>query len=183
MKKLLMALGGIFLVIIGLLVVAVVKGRALDKQSKAYADAAVVAIVSNWNDQALLDRASGAFMKTTNNEQLDQLFHRLRVLGKMTKYRGSKGSSSAYFSFNKWKWSITASYIGHADFQFGVAAIKINLIKVHGRWRILGFFVRAKPNARRAASSQPAYAFAPGRLTAVGLVNSIDQVITARINC
>ncbi len=173
MKKLLMTLGGIFLVIIGLLVVAVIKGRALDKQSKAYADAAVVAIVSNWNDHALLDRASGAFMKTTNNEEIDQLFHRLRVLGKMTKYRGSKGSSSAYFSFNKWRWKITASYISRADFQFGVAAIKINLIKRHGRWRILGFFVRAKPNARRAALSAPVYAFAPERPTPAGLVSQI----------
>lgn len=38
--------------------IATVKGRALDKQSRAYVDAAVPAIVSTWSAKELLDRAS-----------------------------------------------------------------------------------------------------------------------------
>ena len=56
MKKLLIVLGIIFLVIIVLIGVVVgflvLKGPALDKESKAYADQSLSAICSTWNEQA-----------------------------------------------------------------------------------------------------------------------------------
>ena len=78
MKKTLMILGGIFLVILVVGVVGIVfiatKGRALDKESKQYVDAAVPAIVSQWDTQELINRAGPEFMgmvflsETANSE-------------------------------------------------------------------------------------------------------------------
>ena len=62
MKKFLVVVGAIALValvfIVALVVVVTVKGRELDEESKRYADNTIVAIVSNWNERALLDEAS-----------------------------------------------------------------------------------------------------------------------------
>jgi hypothetical protein len=61
MKKFLIVLGMIFLAVIVLAVIGIgfvaIRGNALDKESKAYADAAIPAIVTTWSQKELLDRA------------------------------------------------------------------------------------------------------------------------------
>lgn len=78
MKKFLIILGSIFLALIvlgalGIGLVAV-RGNALDKESKAYADEAIPAIVTTWVDKALLDRASPEFNQATTAVQVYQMF-------------------------------------------------------------------------------------------------------------
>src|SRR5260370_29865093 len=100
MKKFFIVLGAIFLALIvlggiGIAFVAI-RGTALDKESKAYVDAAVPVIVSSWSVQALLDRASPEFTQATQPGDVDRFFGTLRQLGKMRVYKGSQGQALMY---------------------------------------------------------------------------------------
>ena len=78
MKKFLIVLGSIFLAVIVLGAIGIaftaIRGTALDKESKAYADSALRAIVSTWSEKELLDRASPEFKKAVTIDQLDRFF-------------------------------------------------------------------------------------------------------------
>jgi len=49
--------------IVALVAVVAIKGRGLDKESQHYADVSIVAIITNWNEGALMDRTSPEFVK------------------------------------------------------------------------------------------------------------------------
>jgi hypothetical protein len=70
MKRVLIALDVIFLLLVVVVAAffgyAAMTGGKLDNESKAYVDAAVPAIVSSWNDQELLTRASPEFQKAAS---------------------------------------------------------------------------------------------------------------------
>jgi hypothetical protein len=89
MKKFFAVLGIVFLIIIVLGAVGIgfiaVRGNALDKESRAYADAAIPAIVSGWSEKELVDRASPEFKKAVTQQQLDQMFHWFTSLGRLQK--------------------------------------------------------------------------------------------------
>ncbi len=59
MRKLLAFLGVIFALFLILAIIVIIGGRMLDRQSKAYADNAVVAIASTWQAQQLYDPVNG----------------------------------------------------------------------------------------------------------------------------
>ncbi|MGC9943434.1 MAG: hypothetical protein ABSE48_16525 [Verrucomicrobiota bacterium] len=144
MKKLLILLGATFLVIIMLTVVgiglAVVKGSTLDKQSKAYVDSTVPIIVSSWDEQELLNRASPEFIQSSRKDELDKLYVMFRKLGKLRTYGGSEGQSYVSLTSQNGK-TITASYTATTTFDAGSAQIKITLIRHNDQWQILGFHV------------------------------------------
>jgi hypothetical protein len=75
MKKFLIVLGSIFLACIVLAAIGIgfiaIRGAALDKESKAYADTAIAAIVTNWSEKELLDRASSELKQAVTQQQLD----------------------------------------------------------------------------------------------------------------
>jgi hypothetical protein len=58
MKKFLIVLGSIFLAIVVLAAIGIafvaVRGNALDKENKAYADTAIPAIINGWSEKELL---------------------------------------------------------------------------------------------------------------------------------
>jgi len=120
-----MVIGAIFAVLF--IVLAVIQRIASDyRDGQSYADAAAVAIISDWNEQALLDRASPDLFQVTTREQLDSFFARLRGLGRMTKYAGSSsGETSTSFDRFPWTLTTTAVYVSKADFEHGSAQIKI----------------------------------------------------------
>ena len=158
MKKLLILLGAIFAFILLLVGMVVVRGTIADRESQAYADAAVISIVSSWNEQALLDRASPEFMRQSGRDQIDALFARLRPLGRLTRYAGSSGASFTSYNVGAGGSATTAVYLANAYFEHGTAQIKITLIKHNGAWRILGFFVQGNgpPNFHTSANAPPA---------------------------
>jgi hypothetical protein len=147
MKKLLIVLGGLFLVILvvggaGVAYVAIT-GGALDRESKAYADAAIPAIVGGWNESALETRASPEFRSAVSKSDLDRLFLLFRRLGHLKKYNGVKGEANISVTTQRGR-MITARYVGSADFDAGRAQIRIILIKHGGNWQILGFRVNSQ---------------------------------------
>jgi hypothetical protein len=116
-------------------------GRRLDKESKRYADAAIVAITSHWNEKDLIDRASPQFLATMKDPAALQLMMgALGSLGPLKKYDGSKGEARIDFHWRH-GYTITALYVAQADFNAGPAQIAIFLIKKDGVWKILGFHV------------------------------------------
>lgn len=87
MKKALMILGGIFILVIVLLVgglaILHVQGRALDRESKAYVDAAIPAIVAKWDINEIEKRISPEFKATLKDGDLEKVvrfFSKLRLL-------------------------------------------------------------------------------------------------------
>lgn len=153
MKKFLVVVGAIALValvfIVALVAVVTVKGRGLDEESKRYADNTIVAIVSNWNERALLDEASPEFIKACPATCTDMLFNQAGKLGTLAHYLGSSGQANINFLIGMGT-SITATYIARATFAHGAATMKLDIVKRDGRWRILGFFVhldQASPSA------------------------------------
>src|SRR2546423_15370082 len=100
MKKFFIVLGSIFLALIVLVAVGIafiaVKGTALDKESKAYADSAIPAIVTTWSEKELLDRASPEFKKAVTIDQLDGLFRAFPTLARLRKCEPAPANSLMY---------------------------------------------------------------------------------------
>jgi len=147
MKKFLMILGGIFLVLVIVVIagvaILVTKGNELDNESKQYADAAIPAIISNWEIKELEQRASPEFTAVTKDADLEKLFIMYQRLGKLKEYKGCKGEANISVT-PEHGIVISAVYVGNAEFDASLAEIKLSLIKHGDQWQILGFHVNAK---------------------------------------
>ncbi len=147
MKKTLMVLGGIFVVVIVIVVIGIVfsavKGQALDRESKQYVDAAIPAIAAQWDIRALQERASPEFKTAVNDEDLEKLIRMYQRLGKLQQYQGSKGDANLSLTNQRGK-VITAHYITNAEFDTGPATITLDLIKHDDQWQILRMNVNSK---------------------------------------
>ena len=145
MKKFLIILGSIFLALIvlgalGIGLVAV-RGNALDKESKAYADEAIPAIVTTWVDKALLDRASPEFNQVTTAVQVYQMFRAWESgLGHLQKCEPAQGQSLMAVTTYGGK-TISARYTAKARFERGEATIRVVLVKHGDKWQIAKFDV------------------------------------------
>jgi hypothetical protein len=139
-KKFVIILGYAFLSLVMLLVagfaVLAARGRTLDKESKAFVDVAVPAIVSAWDVTELQKHASPEFDDAADYDTIEKLFASLQALGKFQEYGGSKGEANITISL-QYGFEITADYLASADFDVGSAEILIALIKHDGRWQIL----------------------------------------------
>jgi len=146
MKKFFIILGSIFLAIIVLGAIAIafvaVRGNALDKESKAYADSAIPAIVTTWSEKELLDRASPEFNQAVTTDQLDRLFRWISGLGRLQKCEPALGQALMSATTQTGK-MISAQYTAKATFQKGEASIKLGLIKHGNQWQILNFYVNS----------------------------------------
>ena len=142
MRKFFAGLGVIFVVIVVIGAIGFwyisVRGNALDKESKTYADAAIPAIVANWNEQALLDRASIEFSEAVRTQHLDQEFRWFGSLGRLQKCEPVQGQATMSVTSlmdNK----ITAQYTAKAIFERGQATIQLELVKHGDQWWISRF--------------------------------------------
>jgi len=107
MKKLLIVLGGLFVVLVvavgaGIAYVAL-NGSALDRESKAYADTAIPAIIRTWNVDELEKRESPELHSTTNASDLDKLFQMFRKLGNLKAYNGVNGEANLSLDNTEWR--------------------------------------------------------------------------------
>jgi hypothetical protein len=144
MKKFFIILGSIFLAIIVLGAIGIafvaVRGNALDKESKAYADSAIPAIVTTWSQKELLDRASPEFKQAVTADQLNRLFRWVSGLGQLQKCEPAQGQALMSATTQTGKMT-SAQYTAKATFQTGEASIKLGLIKHGDQWQILSFHV------------------------------------------
>ena len=144
MKKFFIILGSIFLAIIVLGAIGIafvaVRGNALDKESKAYADSAIPAIVTTWSEKELLNRASPELKQAATADQLDRLFRWISGLGQLQKCEAAQGQALMSATTQSGK-MISAQYTAKATFQKGEATIKLGLIRHGDQWQILNFHV------------------------------------------
>ena len=143
MKKLFTILGVIFAVIIVILVIAaaifIPGALKRDQEAVSYIQDAVPKIVTNWNSQELLDRATPELVATSKkNDEIDRIFAMFQRLGSFKHLDKPEGTvvSSAYTGTG----TVTVgSYKAHAEFEKGEARIEIQLRRVGDTWKINGF--------------------------------------------
>jgi hypothetical protein len=147
MKKLCIVLGLIFCAIFALGAIGIafvkVRGNDLDKESEAYANAAIPAIIDGWNEKELLDRGSPEFKRAaTQKLLLDQTFYHFRGLGRLKKCEPVQRQAlvSATAPTDK---TVAAQYTAKATFENGPATITLGLIKRADQWQILRFVVNS----------------------------------------
>lgn len=152
MKKFFIILGSIFFAVIVLAAIGIaflaVRGGALDKESKAYVDSAIPAIVATWSEKELLDRASPELKKAATIEEVDRLFRWFSSLGRLQKYEGAQGQSLMSATTQNGK-MISAQYTAKATFEKGEATITVDLIKHGDQWQVLKFNLRSPQLAPR----------------------------------
>ena len=146
MKKVLIVLGSVFLALIvlagiGIAIVAW-KGTELDKESKAFVDAAVPAIVSSWSKEQLMNRASAELKQTTKPADMDRLFRWFSTLGRLQKYEGAQGQVLISVTPQNGK-IVSGRYVAKAVFDAGEASIEIAVLKDGNQWQILRFEVNS----------------------------------------
>jgi len=113
------------------------RGVTLDRESKAFADESVLAIVKTWDQDELLKRASASLRQSTSPAQTAQLFARLRAtFGALTSYDGSNGQASMTIGTNA---GTRANYSGKGHFEKGDADVQLTLVREGGAWTIEGF--------------------------------------------
>lgn len=115
------------------------RGGILNNESKAYADAAIPAIVSTWSEKELLDRESPEFRQSATQAQLDQMFQRISALGHLQKCEPAVGQSIMSPPTR----TIGAEYTAKATFEKGEAVVALSLIKHGDQWQILRFVVNS----------------------------------------
>lgn len=125
-------------------------GAALDTQSRAYVDDAVIKISRHWDASGLWQRASAHFRQTTKEDDLYAFFEAADdALGPLTAYRGARGE--AVISFLDGGTLVTARYIAEASFTKGNAEIQVLAVKSGDAWRIDGFHINSAALMQRMA--------------------------------
>src|SRR4051812_37843250 len=97
MKKFLMVMGAIFCVLLVLFIIGfttvIIRGTRLDNESRTYADAAIAAIATDWNENAFFERASPELKKAVSPTEGDRLFEAFHKLGHLEHCDPAKGQS------------------------------------------------------------------------------------------
>jgi hypothetical protein len=145
-KKFLIVLGALFLIllVVGGIAFAILayRGNTLDKESSAYADAALKTIVTEWSEKALLDHASPEFKQAVPIDQLDSYFRSCSKLGALQHADPMKGQAGISYDARVGK-RIQGQYSTKAQFENAEATITMGLIKHNEQWQILRFDVQA----------------------------------------
>jgi hypothetical protein len=122
-------------------VIAARSALALSREATTYADDSANAILSGWNETALMNRGSSQFRAdVAANGNFDAMFAQLRTLGSLKNYAGDQCGAEISMLAGRGK-VVSARCAGEASFDNGTAQILISLIKESGKWRILGFWI------------------------------------------
>jgi hypothetical protein len=120
----------------------------LDRESRRFADEAILAVTQRWNKDELLIRGTPDLRNDDSSRQTAELFSRLARLGDRISYGGAKGEATILFLLNG-PGSISASYVAFVKCSNGSALIHIEMAKVGGSWWIKYFHVDAKLSSNR----------------------------------
>ncbi|MBW6440723.1 hypothetical protein K0B03_01670 [Patescibacteria group bacterium] len=122
------------LIVISIFILISFFGNNLDQESKAYVDMTVPIIISSWDSQELISRASWELRESTPSEKIELSFIAFsNKFGQFREYKGSTGEISISHE------NITATYDAEAVFENDLAVIQIQIIKTDDDWKIRGF--------------------------------------------
>ena len=143
MNKALPILGGIFLALLvvggGLIGFAMVKGGALDAESKAYAEATLPRILPNPNAENFRTLMAPQDQAKLSVAAADQFALQVRDrLGRFQSCHDVKGDS--FQNYTTGGTSITAKYSARCRFEKGSVTATITLRKTGDAWSLMGVF-------------------------------------------
>lgn len=134
------------------------------QETDKYLNIAIPAIVSDWNHQELIRRASSNFLKSVEEKELQKIFALCaKTLGKLTCYQvsreclksgGAKDAPMQWWKFfqkmpepTKWE-TILMNYQTVAIFEKGMANIEIQIVKERDRYSIesMNINIGSKPS-------------------------------------
>ena len=169
-KKFLTALGAVTFVILIFAgfryTVMSISARMVDKDSAAYANESMKAIVTSWNAQELVNRAHPDLLAKTDPQAFTALFDKIRQIGKAKKIEECVGQASisypSLFRYAIGGGSVTnARYICKGEFEQAPVALLMTLHKGdEAGWQILAinidspFFKKDIAKPAPAASEQ-----------------------------
>src|SRR5262249_4293418 len=158
MRKALSLLGALALLLIvggGIGLFKMVRNTAaLEAESRAYVEDAVVNIAAQWSKDELLKRATPHLRSIAPPEDLRSLFEAAAAgLGPFVSYVGSKGGTMVSVMTGSGT-NISAKYVARATFQKGDADFQITLLKVDGTWMIEGFYIGSLAMMRNLSGRQ-----------------------------
>jgi hypothetical protein len=142
-KKFFKIFGVASLLILGAFATLFWNTKLYDREISEYANDAILAIATDWNEQALLQRASTELFAASTQQQIHGAFLNYRQLGRMTKYNVARSLAHVDVGFTLVHKKVTAVYIVKADFEHGSAEIKLSLIRRSGSWYVTGLHVTA----------------------------------------
>jgi len=134
-------------------------GEHLDKESQAFVDTAIPAVVGEWEVNELVKRGNEELRSHASREPLDDLFFAYRRLGRLTEYRGSEGAATVSLNTQEGM-VVTARYLAAATFENGDATITALLVRRGGEWEIAAFHVASPVLEAGSRPSEPEAAIA-----------------------
>jgi hypothetical protein len=116
------------------------------KNNAEFMIAMTLAIVSDWNKQALLDHADPEFLTDLKNQDLDRTFSEYRKLGKVQMRKDAKISPISRTIEGK-----SVSFAAKMDFDSGPVEVKMSLVQSgSNKWLIKDFDVAPMKSAQNA---------------------------------
>jgi len=115
------------------------------RESEAYADQSIHAIITTWSEDELIKRASPELKADTNQGELDSAFANMRKLGKLQSYSGLDDNGKVRLNWTNGHFSYIAYYEAKATFQNGRLLVTIHIVKRDKQWQITGFHVDPEP--------------------------------------
>jgi hypothetical protein len=146
MKKLFTILGIIFATIIVIIIIAaaifIPRTLKLDHEATVYIQNAVPKIVTNWNSQELVDRATSELLDAKSRDKIDSAFVIFKRLGSLKHLDTAQGlvTTGTYTGTGV---ATIGNYNAQAEFENGEATIEIHLRRVDDTWKISGFYIKS----------------------------------------
>ncbi len=125
------------LIIVGI-VIGHSKGKALDKESKAYVDQVVPLICANLNMDTMSKYASKELLSSATPEKFEITFIWFKGLKEFKEFKESSGQ--AYMSVGK---PVTGRYTAKVEFETGPAIVHILVIKKSENWKVQSFKIQS----------------------------------------
>lgn len=168
MKEFLMISGGIFLVLIALIIATVLalviavfillpryfkslpQALELNEEAQDYVNTAILETVNNWNFKNLYDKATPQLLELSHSEESEKIIDFCRQLGKLESYKGAVGGwqtsaeegKEIYQKGDRKYGKITlGNYVAEADFEKASATIKVQVIRHENQWLINSFTI------------------------------------------
>lgn len=121
-----------------------IHGRDLDASSKAYAEEATKALVTNWDMRDVKSRAGAQFwLAAESEEDVADMLKYFSKLGKLKEDYGAHGQALIQVNVPQGL-MITAHYVSQVEFETGPGRISINLARHGDGWELAGFRVDSK---------------------------------------
>lgn len=129
----------LFLVTGGAALAIAARNSTLDSEGRHFVAAAIPAIFTNWNERALISRASTELRGAVKERDLDRLFGGMsRNLGRLQSCQQVNGNATISMDTARGI-VVTGDYVARAKFKAGRAEIRLSLIRKNGNWRIQSF--------------------------------------------